>query len=166
MEKPMIGFGESETREILANCDPRDLRSHVIILRFTHKLDVVFRRLFVTSRKSDLNKFWLIHYSRHFTFKSTQKCTWYENHFRPRIYWATSFRLIGARSWRRSLGASAWHTFAAFVSNGAFGQRAIQLTNPILPGVEPQFSTSKGWRMDQNFWLSGANSGGHQIYLG
>jgi hypothetical protein len=41
----MVVFGESETSEILANCHPRDLRSHVIILRLTHQSGAAFRML-------------------------------------------------------------------------------------------------------------------------
>jgi hypothetical protein len=47
----MVVFGESETSNILANCYPRDLRSHVIILRLAHQAGAVFRGLFVTARK-------------------------------------------------------------------------------------------------------------------
>jgi hypothetical protein len=47
----MVVFGESETSRILANCHPRDLRSHVIILRLVRKSGAVFRRLFVTPWK-------------------------------------------------------------------------------------------------------------------
>jgi hypothetical protein len=46
----------SETSEILANCHPRDLRSHLIILRLACKSGAIFRRLFVTPRKSGFNK--------------------------------------------------------------------------------------------------------------
>jgi hypothetical protein len=69
----MVVFSESETSELLANCHPRDLRSHVILLRLTQKPGALFRRIFITHRKSGFNKLWLIRYSRRFTFKSAQK---------------------------------------------------------------------------------------------
>jgi hypothetical protein len=72
----MVVFGESETSEILANCHPRDLRSHVIVLTLAHNSGAVFRRWFMTSRKGGFNKLWFIRYSRRFAFKRTQKCTW------------------------------------------------------------------------------------------
>jgi hypothetical protein len=76
VQEPMVVFGESETSEIVANYHQRDLRIHVIILRLAHKSGALFRRSFVTPRKSDFNKLWLIRYSRRFAFKRTQKCTW------------------------------------------------------------------------------------------
>jgi hypothetical protein len=68
---------QSETRGILANCHPQDLRSHVIVLRLAHKSGAVFRRLFLTPWKNGFNKLWVIRYSRRFAFKSTQKRTWF-----------------------------------------------------------------------------------------
>jgi hypothetical protein len=52
----MVVFGESEMSEILDNCNPRDLRSYVIILTRDDKLGGVFKKLFVIPRKSGFDE--------------------------------------------------------------------------------------------------------------
>jgi hypothetical protein len=75
----MAVFGESETSEILANYHPRDSRSHVITLRLAHKVGAVFRKLFVTLRKSGFNKLLLTLFSSFYFQKYSKVHLTYEN---------------------------------------------------------------------------------------